>query len=749
MIPISALGGSRPPGPGQMGGGEGMQPGGFNSNMIPLGSLGGAGGGGGGGGNNMVPLGSLGGSGGMPRMGGPDLYDPEGAPMMEPPPGGPPNMSPPSGAPEMQGGPPSFGPGANNDYETTLAEVGKSAKDYLDPLMPIAIPEEMEDSRPVPKQVQKLENGTDIFKMFDVDAQRFDPKAVRKGFHKMAALVNPEKLGRKPTPADEARWVKLKQAYTVIMDEQLRAVYRQHCFGIAGSGGTKAEGHDAALGKALVLGRELRKMSEERAIVLHKASETGWSQQQKDQDGRTMRGENRKHAHQFNLFADISSSEDEDAELEKERRGLEVKQILEKSPKYADSFLDRAMPLLQDLKVSKRAAGGAFTMLDKPLVAEWLAESPKTVQKLLRKLRTSVKQMNWAMTSLLQNKDSPWRGLEVRASLVEHSTVKMLDSIRSGLAFGKFNEVHHDDFSKLLDNIHKLYMDLFEKRGQDLLRGAINAELDVVYKLPESEGRLPEGSRIILQDLVSRNDLNGKGGTVTGWDYSLQRYTIEPDRPKEREPTNPTLAPANPDLLAMGDEDLDGDDDEEEQTKVELAIPKKMMVLRKNVMVDLDPCAKNLTVLMRDWNTWRRRARSVSATQDAEAVAAALGPPLESMANFIQEAASAVSTASACGRDGADLIADECREALQNARNLAAKLLGEEPKEPPAPPPLNEPPPVLAVAQPMDEQTKILKEAAEVAQAGIEISLKKKSRSRGRRRSRSRRRRRRHSSSED
>ena len=26
-----------------------------------------------------------------------------------------------------------------------------------------------------------------------------------------------------------------------------------------------------------------------------------------------------------------------------------------------------------------------------------------------------------------------------------------------------------------------------------------------------------------------------------------------------------------------------------------------------------------------EWNTWRKRARSVSATQDAEAVAAALG----------------------------------------------------------------------------------------------------------------------------
>merc|ERR1719343_713707 len=124
------------------------------------------------------------------------------------------------------------------------------------------------------------------------------------------------------------------------------------------------------------------------------------------------------------------------------------------------------------------------------------------------------------------------------------------------------------------------------------------------------------------------------------------------------------------------------------------------MVQRKNVQVDLDPSAKSLQQLVKDWNTWRKRARSVSATQDAEAVAAALGPPLESMANYMQEAASAVSTASACGKDGADLIADECREALQNARNLAAKLLGEEPQEPPAPPPLNEPPaPIVPVVQ--------------------------------------------------
>ena len=38
-----------------------------------------------------------------------------------------------------------------------------------------------------------------------------------------------------------------------------------------------------------------------------------------------------------------------------------------------------------------------------------------------------------------------------------------------------------------------------------------------------------------------------------------------------------------------------------------------------------------------------------------------------------------------------DLTADMCRDALQNARNLAAKLLGEESKEPPPPPPMQEP----------------------------------------------------------
>mmetsp|Transcript_29808 Transcript_29808/g.48034 ORF Transcript_29808/g.48034 Transcript_29808/m.48034 type:complete len:727 (+) Transcript_29808:125-2305(+) len=721
MIPLNQLGGGmRPPG-GQwnsmdnsMGGGM-QQPG-----MIPLGSLSGGGQGG------MMPLSSL--SSGM------------APPNMSPPAMAPPNMAPPPGLPEMTPPPASAPP----EDESRLAEVGKTGKDALDVLMPISIPEEADDARPVPRQIQCLENGTDIFRMFEVDPNKFDAKAAKKGYHKLAQYVHPDKIGRKPTPADEARFTKLKQAYTVIMDEQLRSVYRQHCFGIAGSGGTKAEGHADALAKALVLGRELRKMGEERAIVLHKASEVGWSQQQKDQDGRQMRGNERKHAYEFKLFAEISSSEDDEVELEKEQRGMSVEQILQKSPKYADSFLDKTKAILQDPKVSKAAAGGAFTMRDKPRVAEWLAESPKTIQKHLRKLRTSVKQMNWAMTSLLQNKDSPWRGLEVKAGLCEHGIIKMLELIRSGLAFGKFSEQHEEEFSKVLDSIHKLYMDLFEKRGQELLRGAINAELDVIYKLPESEGRLPDGSRVIIQDMVSRKDLNGRGGHITGWDYSLQRYTVELER-EEKKLVNPTL-PSNPDMLGAED-DFDADEDEEEQDKTELAIPKKLMVLRKNVQVDLEPSAKKLQQLVKDWNAWRKRARSVSATQDAEAVAAALGPPLESMANFMQEAASAVSTASACGKDGADLIADECREALSNARNLAAKLLGEEPEAPPAPPPLNQPAPQIVPVAPLDPAAQALKEAAEVAAAGIEIKpAKKRSRSK-KKRSRSRKRRRRSSSS--
>merc|ERR1711933_473024 len=119
------------------------------------------------------------------------------------------------------------------------------------------------------------------------------------------------------------------------------------------------------------------------------------------------------------------------------------------------------------------------------------------------------------------------------------------------------------------------------------------------------------------------------------------------------------------------------------------------------------------------------------------------------MAGYLMEAAAAVGTGSACGRDGADLIAFECREALQGARNLAAKLLGEEAEEPPPPPPLNEPPPALVPVKGGgdDPISQALKEAAEVAAASIEIKQnvkKKKSKSR----SRSRRRRRKHSSSE-
>jgi hypothetical protein len=634
----------------------------------------------------------------------------------------------------------------NDDNQ--LAEVGKSAKEYLDVLMPIAIPEDEED-RPVPKQIQCLENGTDIFRMFDVDPNRFDYKACKKGYHKLAQYVHPEKIGRKPTPADEARFTKLKQAYTIIMDEQMRSVYRQHCFGIAGSGGVKGEGHDKALSHALILGRELRKLGEERAIVLHKASEVGWSQTERDQDGRLKKGAERKYGHQFKLFAEISSSEDDEAELEKEQRGMNPKQILEKSPRYADSFLDKCKALLQDTKVSKTAAGGAFTMHERAQVAAWFAESPKTIQKVLRKLRTACKQMNWAMTALLQNKDSPWRGLEVKASLCEHAIIKLLELIRSGLAFGKFSETHEEEFNKVLDNVHKLYMDLFERRGQELLRGAISAELDVVYKLPESEGRLPDGSRVILQDLQARADLNGKAGCITGWDYALQRYTVELEK-EEKALKNPQL-PSNPDMLGMED-DVDGDEDDDEQEKTELAIPKKLMLLRKNVQVDLEPSARKLQRLVKDWNGWRKRARSVSATQDAEAVAAALGPPLESMANFMQEAAVAVSTASACGKDGADLIAEETREALSNARNLAAKLLGEEPSEPPAPPPLNAPPQPIVPVVPLDPAAQALKDAAEVAAAGIEIKQakeRKRSRSGKKKRSRSRRRRRKSSSSQE
>lgn len=632
----------------------------------------------------------------------------------------------------------------------TLAEVGKLGKDVLDPLMPISIPNQGEDSRPVPKQVQCLEDGTDLFKMFDADMQRFDPKAVRKGYHRLALYVHPEKLGREPTDADRARFTKLKQAFTVMMDEQLRAVYRQHCFGIAGTGGCTALGHEQALARALELGRDLRKMGEERAIVLHKAAESGYNQQQKDQDGRLLRGNDRKLPHKFNIFAEISSSEDDNAELEKERRTMTVAQILERSPRYADSFLERVKPILTDQKISKPAAGGAFTMHEEPQLLALLNESSKSIQKHLRKVRTAVKQMNWAMTALLQHPESPWRGLEVKASLVEQGIVKFLEICRSGIAFGKFSEVHELDFSKIVDNLHRLYMDIYERRGQELLRAAIQVELSVIYLLPESGGRLPDGTSVIIQDLVSRADLNGKKGAIRAWDYLLQRYTVELDKEERKVPA----APSNPDMFALEDVE-EAEDDEEEQNKLELAIPKKLMCLTKNILVNLEPPKRKLEGLVKDWNAWRRRPRSVSASQDAQAVADALGPPLESMAGFLQDAATAVSTGLATGKDGADLIATDCREALQGARNLAAKLLGEESEEPPPPPPLNEPPPALVPVKGGgdDEVSRVLKEAAEVAAASLQLTRdlgKKRSKSKEKKkRSRSRKRRRKRSSSSD
>merc|ERR1712190_678820 len=170
----------------------------------------------------------------------------------------------------------------------------------------------------------------------------------------------------------------------------------------------------------------------------------------------------------------------------------------------------------------------------------------------------------------------------------------------------------------------------------------------------------------------------------------------------------------------MQADDVDDEDDAAgEDNKPIQNIPKKIMCLPKNALVDLNVPRLRLEVLVKQWNLWRRRPRSVSASQDAEAVAAALGPPLESMANHLQEAASAVGTGAACGRDGADLIAFECRESLQGARNLAAKLLGEEPEEPPPPPPMNEPPPAIVPFKAADDEvSRVLKEAAEVAAAG-------------------------------
>eukprot|EP00927_Polykrikos_kofoidii_P030720 TRINITY_DN26447_c0_g1_i1.p1 TRINITY_DN26447_c0_g1~~TRINITY_DN26447_c0_g1_i1.p1 ORF type:complete len:766 (-),score=189.39 TRINITY_DN26447_c0_g1_i1:107-2404(-) len=754
MIPLSALGGGLGGGPLGLSGLGGGCMGGMTGPGLGIGATGPAGGGAS---SGMISLSSLGGGGlSKPTPGMMGLSGMQGLPpSMSPPSMAPPTMEPPLQPfmqempvpPASQAVPPrpeEPKPFDDDERCDILAEVGKTAKDYLDVLQPITIPKSEEDQRPVPRQVACLENGTDLFKMFDVDMHRFDPKAVRKTYHKMAALVHPDKLGREPTKADQARFTKLKQAYTVVMDEQLRAVYRQHCFGISGSGGCPALGHDAALSKSLELGRDLRKMGEERAIVLHKASETGWSVNLKDADGRGTRGDGRKIAHRFNLFGDISSSEDDDALLEKERRNMQIDQILLKSPKYADAFLEKAKAILLDTNVSRQAAGEAFTVHEEMKALEMLNENPKSVQSRLRKLRAATKQMNWAMTSLLQDKDSPWRGLEVKSSLVEHSIVKLLEMLRSGIAMGKFSEVHEDEFLKLLDNIHRLYMDLFEKRGQELLRAAISAELMVVHLLPESEGRLPEGTKVTLRDLASRADLNGKRGIITGWDYSLQRYTVELEKVEAKK----DALPSNPELLQLEDFE-DADEEEVEENQGALAMPKKLMLLPKNALVDLGPAKKTLENLVADWNAWRRRPRSVSATQDAEAVAAALGPPLENMANFLREACAGVSTAAACP-DGFDLVADDCREALQQARILAAKLLGEEPQEPPPPPSMTEPPPALVALGPVDKEQQALREAAEVAAAGLKLKKpedKKKKRSRSRSRSRRRRRRRDDSSS--
>jgi len=747
MIPLSALGGGARPNGGM---GAGMRPPAGGGGMIPLGSLGG-----GMGGPNMSPPSMQ-----PPSMSPPSMVPPSMTPPdMMPPPGGPGDANGTLGGmlggngfqPQTNAAPTAFTPGdPNNPNNDTLAEVGKSAKDYLDVLMPIAIPTEGEDERPVPKAVQCLEDGTDLFKMFDVDMHRFDPKAVRKTFHKMNALVDPKKLGRESSAADKARFTKLKQAYTVVMDDTLRAVYRQHCFGIAGSGGCAALGHEAALAHSLTMGRDLRKMGEDRAIVLHKAAEVGWANETKDKDGRLMSskniGDGSKIATQFNLFGDISSEEDDNPELEKERRSMTPEDIIAKSPKYADTFLEKVKLILLDKYVSNPAAGGAFTMHENPKLMDMLNDNPKTVQKNIRKIRTTVKQMNWAMTALLQHKESPWRGMEVKGSIAENSIIKLLEIIKSGIAMGKFNEVHEQDLSKVIDSLHRLYMDIFEKRGQELLRAAIAAELAVVYLLPESGGRLPDGTRVHLQDFVSRPDLNGKSGLISGWDYALQRYTVTLEKADDKK--NKTAAPLNPDLLGLDDVDEEEDVAAEDNKPIE-NIPKKIMVMPKNALVDLEIPKGRLDALVKMWNAWRRRPRSVSASQDAEAVASALGPPLESMAGYLQEAASAVGTGAACGKDGADLIAFECREALQGARNLAAKLLGEEPEEPSPPPPMNEP---AQLAVQVDAVSQALKEAAEVAAASLELkaALKDgKDEKRKKSRSRSRKRRRRRSSSSD
>ena len=54
-----------------------------------------------------------------------------------------------------------------------------------------------------------------------------------------------------------------------------------------------------------------------------------------------------------------------------------------------------------------------------------------------------------------------------------------------------------------------------------------HVRLNVIYLLPESGGRLPDGTRVLLQELVARADLNGKAGNIASWDFALQRYTVE------------------------------------------------------------------------------------------------------------------------------------------------------------------------------------------------------------------------------
>merc|ERR1719487_939797 len=123
---------------------------------------------------------------------------------MAPPSGPPPDMMPPPGAPPGDAGeqlakPGDFTEATGEKNESTLATLDSVGfgKDRMDMLQMIKIPtEDLAESRPVPKQVKCLEDGTDIFKMFDVDMNRFDPKAVKKGFHKLSVFVHPDKIGR-------------------------------------------------------------------------------------------------------------------------------------------------------------------------------------------------------------------------------------------------------------------------------------------------------------------------------------------------------------------------------------------------------------------------------------------------------------------------------------------------------------------------------------------------------------------------